>query len=264
MAEKSSRAPSQRRPVSIVLIVIAVVVTFFLMRKRDRPTVATEDKIQIESISEIERLGGSVKRGPSGWLAVALPEATDADLDRVVQLERLASLNLNGSSITDEGLRQLKNLGDLEVLDLRNTPITDDGLEHLQAFPKLEHLNLSGTQITGAGLAHLGSLTHLRVLMLSENRIDDEALSQLSSLGRIELLYLDGPPQNDLVSVGQYGQISDVGLAALPRTHETEDPQRAAQPRYRGGRRETQSRLAELQCSVLRSTWESPVNSTSY
>lgn len=212
MAEESPRSPNQWRPASLVLLVVALAVTFFVLRRREQPTVETEDDIRIDPIAEVERLGGSVRPGPSGWLSVTLPGASNADLERVVRLDKLASLNLNDSSITDDGLSQLTGLRDLEVLDLRNTAITDAGLAHLSAFPKLEHLNLSRTQITGAGLTHVGRLGQLRVLMLSENRIDDESLSHLSNLGRLELLFLDGPPQDVLVSRESYGQISDDGL----------------------------------------------------
>ncbi len=61
---------------------------------------------------------------------------TDADLEPLERLPRLARLSLCGLRITDAGMVHVSQLTELTNLDLRHTLITDDGLKYLRAIEK--------------------------------------------------------------------------------------------------------------------------------
>ena len=76
-------------------------------------------------------------------------ELTKADL------EKLTSLDLGGTQITDAGLKELAKLKQLEGLSLNDTKITDAGLKELVKLQKLTTLYLGTIKITDAGMAEL-------------------------------------------------------------------------------------------------------------
>ena len=76
---------------------------------------------------------------------------TKADLEKVV------SINLNFTKITDEGLKELPKLKQLTYLRLFSTQITDSSLKELAKLKQLTSLNLNNTKVTKAGVAELQS-----------------------------------------------------------------------------------------------------------
>ena len=53
---------------------------------------------------------------------------------------------------TNAGLRELAEMDFLQLLDLSQAPVTDAGLKELAGLKSLKTLYLSGTQVTDAGL----------------------------------------------------------------------------------------------------------------
>src|SRR5262245_55640160 len=100
---------------------------------------------------------GITPSGPGGELTIALPAAleTDATLEKLQGLTRLACLYLHKEKITDAGLAHLKGLKNLETLWLIDANITDRGLQHIKDLTALKSLHLAGTRFTYAGLEHL-------------------------------------------------------------------------------------------------------------
>jgi hypothetical protein len=165
---------------------------------------------QVESITEIKRLGGRVETVPVGpdWLrsivsdeamagydhmsAVYLPntEVTDAGLVHIKGLTDLETLILNNTQVTDAGLVHLKGLTNLRELDLNHTQVTDSGLVHLKGLHQLVVLELIGTEVNDAGLVHLNELTNLVVLCLGNTDVTDAGLVHLKSLTSLETLWL--------------------------------------------------------------------------
>ena len=77
------------------------------------------------------------------------------ELVAIGHLDRLETLMLGGSSVSDEGLRHLKELTNLQSLDLSGTDVTGTGLKHLTGLSRLKSLSLRRTQVTDAGMVHL-------------------------------------------------------------------------------------------------------------
>lgn len=103
----------------------------------------------------------------------------DAELERLTPIRHnLATLNLNRSAITNDGLVQIAAMKNLTWLDLSNTGITDEGLAHLSELPRLEYLNLYGTRITDEGLRHLQRVASLRRVFLWRTGVTDEGVAR--------------------------------------------------------------------------------------
>ncbi len=136
----------------------------------------------------ILRVVGSIDRETSGpqWLR-----------QWGIKFDRVDTVNLCGTNITDNGLRHFNGLTNLTALYLGQTNITDDGLKHLSRLANLESLNLSGTQISDEGLKHLSSLTNLKSLLLDGTHVSDDGLKHLSGLTSLQIVSLDGTNVSD-------------------------------------------------------------------
>ncbi len=102
---------------------------------------------QQAAIAEIERLDGFVwtEDGGPDWLRELVGD------ERMTVFDRVMSVELDDTQITDDSLNQLGGLTNLDRLFLDNTQIRDDGLRHLSSLPNLDWLDLSDTQITDEG-----------------------------------------------------------------------------------------------------------------
>lgn len=94
-------------------------------------------------------------------------------------IERVASVDLSWTEISDDGVRELRGLTNLRELELDGTLITDAGLSHLSGLRKLEYLKLDETSVTDAGLVHLRGLQELKRLSLNNRYITQGAIEGL-------------------------------------------------------------------------------------
>jgi serine/threonine protein kinase len=177
---------------------------------------------QDRAVTEIERLGGKVKRGggPDNLVVeveLSKTQVTDGALVHLKPLAGLQVLKLRETQIGDEGLAHLKNLVrlqeldlydchhvdknglaqirgliGLQMLDLRGTKIDDQAMEHLKSFPQLRSLVLSMcSDITDAGMENLKHLTGLRHLELAYcTKITDDGFASLKDLIHLDYLWL--------------------------------------------------------------------------
>ena len=122
---------------------------------------------QNEAIAAIEKLGGR------------------HSLD---EKERVVSVDLQQTQVTDDDLEYLKGLTTLQSLDLFVTQVSDAGLEHLKGMTSLQHLQLRRTQVSDAGLEHLKGLAKLESLDLSSTLVSDSGLEHLKGLTGLQEL----------------------------------------------------------------------------
>ncbi len=124
--------------------------------------------------------------------------------------DRIQSLDLRNTKVTDEGLHHLEELSQLLYLTLGNfdyrylpsrtisiSPITDAGLAHLKGLTQLIKLDVSGVPITDAGIGALADLPHLSLLTLNRTKVKGSGLARLKSLPTLSVLYLDGTELTD-------------------------------------------------------------------
>jgi hypothetical protein len=83
-------------------------------------------------------------------LQMANDDVDDRTLEYLKGMERLHTLDLNGTRVTDVGLATLAGLPALRELRLARTKITDEGFQkHLASKESLLKLDLTGTEVKG-------------------------------------------------------------------------------------------------------------------
>jgi Leucine-rich repeat (LRR) protein len=97
-------------------------------------------------------------------------------------------------SFNDEMIGHVTGLERLRSLALTNSALTDAGVEKIvQAFPNLVELDLSSnTNMTGAAMKQIASLGKLETLTLLQNRFNDLNTRRLSKLPELRSLDLRG------------------------------------------------------------------------
>ena len=90
------------------------------------------------------------------FLNTPTTERKDIDVLRVCNLssgtDGFKNMDLNSSSVTDEGIKHLAKLKNLEVLNLTSTKITAAGFAATLELPNLRSVNLSHCLVTPAML----------------------------------------------------------------------------------------------------------------
>ena len=109
-------------------------------------------------------------------LQINKPEGKLTETD----LEKITSLSLSDTKITDEGLKEVAKLQQLTLLYLNDTKVTDAGLKEVAKLQKLEDLYLRSTKITDTGLKEVAKLQKLGVLDLTDTQITDASVIWVS------------------------------------------------------------------------------------
>jgi hypothetical protein len=107
------------------------------------------------------------------------------DLDSVIYLPKLSTLDLSKTPITDEGVRRIASCSQLRALDLGETAVTDEALRWIEGLTSLEHLSLQDTPVTDAGVRRLRLLTQMRSLYLGRTGVTDACLPYLYGMTRL-------------------------------------------------------------------------------
>ncbi|NNJ27740.1 leucine-rich repeat domain-containing protein [Alienimonas chondri] len=149
----------------------------------------------------------------------------DAAMDSVAKLPKLATLKLERSAVTDDGLSKLSADQPIKALDL-DTGFSEAPAIIAEKFPDLRSLELDRSDVYGAeGFAPLGRLTELRTLSLQETYPTDEELAPtlddadaepvLSALTNLETLNLrqTGVTSKLMPVVGQLTNLKSLNLA---------------------------------------------------
>jgi hypothetical protein len=124
---------------------------------------------------------------------------------------RFTALNV-AKEFTDAGLAPLAPIADKVVsLDLARTKVTDAGLAAVAAMKNLTELHLEGTAVTDAGLDHLKGLAALEYLNLYNTKVTDKGLTTIAGLSKLKSLYLW---QSGVTKAGVTAL-----KAKLPKTH---------------------------------------------
>jgi hypothetical protein len=151
---------------------------------------------------------------------------TDADMAWLGNLNRIDTLVLDPSNLSEGGLAHLSRLtklrwltigssspgstdaliarlwrcgvlSRLRGLNLDRTSVTDKGLGQLESLAGLELLGLEATVVTDAGLTRLGGLTGLQNLFLNGTQVSDDGLIHLKGLVNLSHVRLKGTKVTD-------------------------------------------------------------------
>jgi len=170
------------------------------------PSLVFDDAARAQQAAALDAL---LERG-----AVAMPLAPDEPWVEV-------RFDLLGDSVTDADLALLEPIGPTLVsLNLAGTSITDEGVAQLGMFVRLERLHLERTATTDAGVEHLAGLAQLRYLNLYNTAVTDAALVTIANLPALESVYLwqtgVSPQAAALFAALRPSVDVDLGLTAAP------------------------------------------------
>jgi len=147
---------------------------------------AQEDKALAEAVAKVNATGASlapISAGAMTYRFTALnvaKEFGDSGLAPLAPLaDKISSLDLARTKVTDAGLAGLAGMKNLTELHLENTGIGDAGLDHVKGLTGLEYLNLYGTKVTDTGLAKLNGLTKLKSLYLWQSTVTKNGVAAL-------------------------------------------------------------------------------------
>ncbi|OYW13285.1 MAG: hypothetical protein B7Z55_17105, partial [Planctomycetales bacterium 12-60-4] len=109
-------------------------------------------------------------------------EFGDAGLEPLVPIaDKIASLDIARSKVTDAGLKALAGMKHLKELHLEGTGIGDAGLDHLKGLTELEYINLYNTKVTDAGITKLAPLTKLNAIYLWQSGVTKAGVAALKA-----------------------------------------------------------------------------------
>jgi hypothetical protein len=156
-----------------------------------------------------------------------------------------------GHYADDDTMTQVGQLDRLESLGLGGTHVTDAGLVHLEGLTLLRDLNLGYTAISDAGLKRVRGLKELRVVDLWKTQVTDEGVLQLQDalpglqiLRDEDLAFGAAAPRaiNDL----KFARTQPIRLACLLLAHRAD---RAAHRGDKAGLLETANTICELEAA---------------
>jgi hypothetical protein len=116
-----------------------------------------------------------------GHVSFVLCQASNVDSIPIGHLGEVEFLFLSGSALTDDGLSRLRGLNRLRSLQLDGTKVTDVGLGALERFTCLFYLNLSNTDVGDAGVHRVKHLNALQTLGLRGTRVTDVGVRRLQT-----------------------------------------------------------------------------------
>lgn len=147
---------------------------------------AQDDKAVADIVAKVNATGASlapVSADAKTYRFTALnvaKEFSDAGLAPLAPIaDKITSLDLARTKVTDAGLKSVGAMKNLVELHLENTGITDAGLDALKPLAGLEYLNLYGTKVTDAGAAKLSSLAKLKSLYLWQTAVTKNGVAAL-------------------------------------------------------------------------------------
>ncbi len=109
-------------------------------------------------------------------------EFADAGLEPLAPIaDKIASLDIARSKVTDGGLKAIAGMKNLKELHLEGTAIGDAGLDHLKGLAELEYINLYNTKVTDAGVAKLAGLGKLKAIYLWQSGVTKAGVAALKA-----------------------------------------------------------------------------------
>ena len=146
---------------------------------------------------ELEQMNVAVtKKGDQivGISTESAPDFGDDQIELLVGLDRLETVNLHNSSVTDDGLLMLEKVPSIKRLNLRRTSgISGPGMAVFERLPNLEILELlyNSSSVDNDALGYVAKLDKLRLLDLRGClQVGDEGLKKLSTLKNLKDLKL--------------------------------------------------------------------------
>jgi len=152
----------------------------------DKPVAA--DPALAQAVEKINATGASmmpISADAKEYRFTALNVAKDFADGNLTPLaavaDKIVSLDLARTKVTDKGLVAIAAMKNLRELHLENTTISDAGVDQLKGLAALEYLNLYGTKVTDAGIQKLAGLGKLKAVYLWQTGVTKGGVTQLKA-----------------------------------------------------------------------------------
>lgn len=156
---------------------------------------------------------------------------TDAGLTPLASIaDKITSLDLARSKITDAGLKAVGGMKNLTELHLENTSISDAGLDHIKGLTALEYLNLYNTKVTDAGIAKLTGLSKLKALYLWQTGVTKAGVAQIKGKLPTVQVNVGWSPEDDAKPTPVAAAAAPAVAAAKPAAPAPTKPTEAPKP----------------------------------
>lgn len=136
------------------------------------------------------------------WLEINGEGIDPGELLSISNLTQLNNLELgNDIVIDDDSVLYLANLKSLTHLEIEASTITDEGLQSLAGLDKLEYLTIS-CLASDEGLRHIEGMKSLRMLQIASPNLTSEGLeglpAKMPSLQRVNRFEYRGGSNDDV------------------------------------------------------------------
>ena len=113
---------------------------------------------------------------------------TDAGLGALARLTGVHVLYLDRTQVQGPGLARLSTMERLTSLSLSKSAVTNEGLSYLSGVPVV-HLMLDDVPLSDVGLKALASIPSLQRLEIQRSGLDDAAVKKLKkSMPRVQIV----------------------------------------------------------------------------
>lgn len=143
-------------------------------------------------------------------------EFTGRGFEKLAGLSKIFNMQVNDTSLSDEGVAGLAKLPGVKYFSLNNTKVTDAGLSALPPMPQFDNIAVRFTNVTVRGLLALRTSPKLRRIELGFGRgINDIGeLVALKEFPNLQELVIDTGGQNEKQYLAQLARLGE--LAPLP------------------------------------------------
>jgi len=114
--------------------------------------IETLERLDLERVERIKYTGGDGKPATRNR-SIGAPNITDAGLEYIAGLPKLAFIAVSKSKVTDRSCRLLSESKALETIGLDETQVTDRGLFILARVPTLKCVCVRRARVTEQGVA---------------------------------------------------------------------------------------------------------------
>ncbi|MBW0435287.1 hypothetical protein HGB47_16885 [Leptospira yasudae] len=105
------------------------------------------------------------------------------------KLEPAKFSNLGMETMTNEGMLYLVVFFNLEILNIDDSSVTDEGLKRISEIPKLRYLSLMRTTVGNKGCEYISKSKSITSLTLDEMKnIDDGCITHLMKMKQLRSL----------------------------------------------------------------------------
>lgn len=91
----------------------------------------------------------------------------------------ISNLNLSDTIVTDDGMQHLKQFRSLQVLNLDYSSVGNEGIKALKEMPNLRSVSLKGTSLSDDAVVELAKAKQLMVLNLEDTKITAAGIQKL-------------------------------------------------------------------------------------